>query len=35
VVLAAAAAIDLALLFQFFSRQRRGELVFEPAIAGH
>jgi uncharacterized membrane protein YfcA len=34
-VLAAAAAIDLALLFQFFSRQRRGELVFEPAIAGH
>src|SRR5947209_1498494 len=34
-VLATAAAIDLVLLYQFFTRQRRGELVLEPVIAGH
>jgi uncharacterized membrane protein YfcA len=34
-VLGTAAAIDLVLLYQFFARQRRGELVLEPVIAGH
>jgi uncharacterized membrane protein YfcA len=35
VVLALAAAIDFGLLFQFFSKQRRGELALEPVIATH
>ena len=34
-VLATAVAIDAVLLLQFFSRQRRGQIAFEPAIAGH
>jgi uncharacterized membrane protein YfcA len=34
IVLAAAALIDLVLLYQFFSKRRRGELAFEAAI-GH
>ena len=32
-VLATAAAIDLILLYQFFGRQRRGELALEPVVA--
>lgn len=35
VVLAGAALIDLSLLYQFFKKQRRGEVVFEVAIATH
>jgi hypothetical protein len=34
VVLAIAAAVDLGLLFQFFRRQRRGELA-TVAVAAH
>jgi uncharacterized membrane protein YfcA len=34
-VLASAVAIDLVLLYQFFNKHRRGELAFEPVIAGH
>ena len=34
-VLAAAVAIDLVLLVQFFSRQRSGKPALEPVIAGH
>jgi uncharacterized membrane protein YfcA len=34
-VLALAVTIDLVLLVQFFAKQRRGELAFEPVIAGH
>jgi uncharacterized membrane protein YfcA len=34
-VLAAAVAIDAVLLYQFFSKPRRGQLAFEPVIAGH
>ena len=34
-VLATAGAIDLVLLYQFFSKQRRGELVLGPVIASH
>ena len=32
VVLATAAAIDVVLLYQFFARRRRGELVFDGAL---
>jgi uncharacterized membrane protein YfcA len=32
IVLAAAAAIDMVLLYQFFARRRRGDLVFERAV---
>jgi uncharacterized membrane protein YfcA len=35
VVLAGAALIDLSLLYQFFKKQRRGEVAFEVAIATH
>src|SRR5438270_6895622 len=34
-VFAAAVAVDLVLLVQFFSRQRSGKLALEPVIAGH
>ena len=33
-VLTTAAAIDLLLLYQFFKKQRRGELAFDVAIVG-
>jgi uncharacterized protein len=32
IVLATAAAIDMVLLYQFFARRRRGDLVFERAV---
>ena len=34
VVLATAATIDMVLLYQFFTKRRRGELTFEVAISG-